>query len=228
MRVILNRLGSPAMVVACVALVVALGGVSYAAVVLPKNSVGAAQLKKNAVTNTKIKKNAITSPKVKNGSLLARDFKAGQLPAGPQGPKGDTGAQGAAGVQGPAGPSHGYSTGFTDSNPVTLEADGTHHTLMSLDVPSGDYIVIARLHGITGNDGGGNSFRYQCSLAGGGATFDNPLYRVGTTNSVENYLTYEGGFTGGGPITLNCNSGNGHTLTALSGKMVAIKLGGLD
>jgi len=37
------------MVVACLALTVALGGVSYAAAVLPKNSVGTAQLKKNAV-----------------------------------------------------------------------------------------------------------------------------------------------------------------------------------
>ena len=58
---------------------------------LGKNSVGTAQLKKNAVT----------SAKVKNHSLLAADFKAGQLPAGPQGqqgPKGDTGPQGPRGV----------------------------------------------------------------------------------------------------------------------------------
>ena len=57
---------------------------------LGKNSVGAAQLKKNAVT----------SAKVKNDSLLAADFKAGQLPAGPQGPKGDTGPQGPRGIMG--------------------------------------------------------------------------------------------------------------------------------
>ena len=50
--------------------------------VLGKNSVGTAQLKKNAVTTVK----------VRNGSLLTADFKAGQLPAGPQGPKGDPGA----------------------------------------------------------------------------------------------------------------------------------------
>jgi hypothetical protein len=58
--------------------------------VLAKNSVGTVQLKKDAVTG----------PKVKNGSLLAADFKAGQLPAGPQGPKGDPGAQGPRGEQG--------------------------------------------------------------------------------------------------------------------------------
>jgi hypothetical protein len=79
------------MVVACIALSVALGGTSYAAITLPKNSVGTKQLKKNAVT----------SPKVKDRSLLARDFKAGQLPRGAKGDKGDPGAPGAQGVPGP-------------------------------------------------------------------------------------------------------------------------------
>lgn len=82
---------SPALVVASLALVVALGGTSYAAITLPKNSVGTKQIKKNAVTTSKIKKNAVTTSKVKNGSLLARDFKSGQLPKGPAGPPGDPG-----------------------------------------------------------------------------------------------------------------------------------------
>lgn len=147
---------------------------------------------------------------------------------GPQGAQGAQGVQGAQGDTGPAGPSHGYSTGFTDSTPVTLEAAGTTHTLMSLNVPSGSYIVITRLQGITGNDGGGNSFRYDCTLSGPAGVIDSPTYRVGTTNGVENYLTYQGGYTGAGPITLACRSANGHTLTALSGSMVAIMVGGLN
>jgi hypothetical protein len=97
---VIRKLPSPAMLVACVALVVALGGVSYAAAVLPKNSVGTAQLKKKAVTAAKLKKDAVTGAKVKNRSLLAADFKAGQLPAGPQGPKGDPGPQGPKGDPG--------------------------------------------------------------------------------------------------------------------------------
>ena len=100
MRAVRNRLPSPAMVVACLALVVALGGVSYAATVLPKNSVGTAQIQKKAVTASKLRKNVVSAPKVKDGSLLAADFKAGQLPAGPQGPKGDAGAPGAPGISG--------------------------------------------------------------------------------------------------------------------------------
>src|SRR5215208_3903323 len=106
MRAIPHRLPLPAMIIACVALVVALGGVSYAAGVLPKNSVGTAQLKKKAVTASKLRKNAVSAAKVKDGTLLAADFKAGQLAAGPkgdpgpQGPKGDTGHPGAPGISG--------------------------------------------------------------------------------------------------------------------------------
>jgi hypothetical protein len=104
MRSIPHRLPLPAMIVACVALVVALGGVSYAAGVLPKGSVGTAQIQKKAVTASKLRANSVNGLKVKNGSLAATDFKAGQLPQGPkgdpgaQGPKGDTGAAGAPGI----------------------------------------------------------------------------------------------------------------------------------
>jgi hypothetical protein len=103
MRAIATRLPSPARIVACAALVVALGGVSYAASVLPKNSVGTAQIQKKAITPSKLRKNAVGTAKVKNGSLLATDFKAGQLPAGPRGPKGDAGAAGAPGAPGISG-----------------------------------------------------------------------------------------------------------------------------
>lgn len=81
---------SPSMAVAFLALLVALGGTSYAVAQLPANSVGAKQLKKNAVT----------AAKVKDRSLLAQDFKSGQLPSGPRGAQGPAGP---AGERGPAG-----------------------------------------------------------------------------------------------------------------------------
>ena len=40
---------SPSMIVAVVALIIALGGTSYAAINLPKNSVGSKQLKKKPI-----------------------------------------------------------------------------------------------------------------------------------------------------------------------------------
>jgi hypothetical protein len=83
MRFILNHRPSPAMAVACIALTVALGGTSYAAITLPKNSVGAKQLEKNAVTPVKVKANAITSPKVAANSLTGADVNEASLGAVP-------------------------------------------------------------------------------------------------------------------------------------------------
>ena len=104
---------SPAMVVACIALAVALGGTSYAALRLPRNSVGTAQLRANSVTSSKIR----------NHTLLIRDFRSGQIPrgpvgeTGPAGPPGPAGPAGPAGKQGPAGP-QGPAGGAPGSGPA--------------------------------------------------------------------------------------------------------------
>jgi len=95
------RRPSPALVISCVALAIALGGTGYATVLqVPRNSVGPAQLKSGAVTNPKVARNAVTSIKVANGSLVRADFRAGSLPAGPAGPGGPAGPAGPPGVSG--------------------------------------------------------------------------------------------------------------------------------
>jgi hypothetical protein len=66
-------------VMATIAVFIALGGTSYAAFKLPKNSVGAKQLKKNAVLTAKIKKEAVTAAKVKKGSLTGTQINASTL-----------------------------------------------------------------------------------------------------------------------------------------------------
>jgi hypothetical protein len=137
------------MVVACVALVVALGGVSYAAGVLPKNSVGASQLKNRAVTAKKLASNAVTSAKVKDGSLAARDFDNAALaaltgPQGQQGPKGDEGTTGA------TGPSDVYSAKSADpcgggSFPDFIHTRPLCQAKLSLTLPVGDYAVSGKV-----------------------------------------------------------------------------------
>jgi hypothetical protein len=92
---------SPALVVACLALLVALGGTSIAAV---------SQLAKNSVGTPQLKNNAVVSSKVRNGSLLAADFKQGQLPSGPQGPQGPQGEKGDRGEPGAPGSARAYAT----------------------------------------------------------------------------------------------------------------------
>ena len=71
-------------VVATISLFIALGGASYAAIRVPKNSVGTKQLKKNAVGAKQLKKgavgveqlgaNAVVGSKVADGSLGAADI----------------------------------------------------------------------------------------------------------------------------------------------------------
>lgn len=85
---------SYANVTATLALFVALGGVSYAAVKLPANSVGSKQLRRNAVT----------ASKVKNHTLQVADLSRTAARA-------LTGAQGAVGPTGPPGPSTGAAGG---------------------------------------------------------------------------------------------------------------------
>jgi hypothetical protein len=81
---------SYANVVATVALILALGGTSYAALKLPANSVGTKQIKKGAVTASKIRAGSLTSGLFSSGTLLR----------GPKGDKGDTGPQGIQGLRG--------------------------------------------------------------------------------------------------------------------------------
>jgi hypothetical protein len=66
-------------VVATLALFIALGGASYAAVALPRNSVGSAQLRKDAVTATKVRNGAITGAKMKPGTITAKRIKRGAI-----------------------------------------------------------------------------------------------------------------------------------------------------
>ena len=79
---------------ATLALFTSLGGVSWAAVTLPKGSVGSQQLQANAVSTRN----------VRDGSLLSRDFKRGELPRGQAGLTGATGRPGPQGAQGSRGP----------------------------------------------------------------------------------------------------------------------------
>src|ERR687897_732076 len=73
MKKLLGRRPSPAMVVACLALIVALGGTSVAAVsqLVPRNSVGPRQLQFGAVTTPKLRNGAVTLPKLRNNSVTS-------------------------------------------------------------------------------------------------------------------------------------------------------------
>jgi hypothetical protein len=74
---------APSMIVAIIALIVALGGVGYTAVKIPRNSVGRDQLRKSAVTESKLAKGAVTSSKIKDSSIKGADIDPAALPKVP-------------------------------------------------------------------------------------------------------------------------------------------------
>ena len=155
--------------ISCIALAVALGGTSYAAVTLPRSSVGTVQLQKNAVISSKIK----------DGSLLESDFKPGQLPAAPGGPagppgaagpagpkgdkgdKGDKGSKGDKGDKGSPGVVSAYSTAVgTIFQPLT----GSPAVIASLSLPAGKYALFGRV--TIAWQPGSSTFVAQCRLDG--------------------------------------------------------------
>jgi hypothetical protein len=106
---------SYANVVATLALFIALGGSSYAAV----------QLTRGSVKTQHIARGAVTGIKVKNGTLRKGDFRTGVLLKGEQGPAGPAGSQGPTGpqgVQGVPGPTEGVgSTGGSAAPSASFE-----------------------------------------------------------------------------------------------------------
>jgi hypothetical protein len=133
MRELFVRRPSPALVISLVALFVALGGTGYAALKLPKNSVGSSQIKTGAVR----------SSEVKDRSLKRKDFGSEQIPtgkrgavgpAGPPGANGANGANGRDGATGPRGPSDAYVANTTGSQ--------NDSSSISVNVPAGDYAAV--------------------------------------------------------------------------------------
>ncbi len=192
------RRPSPALVVACLALLVALSGTGMAAATqLARNSVGTPQLKDSAVTNAKIKNNAVNSAKVAARSLLRSDFAPGQLPAGAIGPQGPAGPPGAAGPAGPAG-----VVGTVTVRQASVNVPGSVS-----DDPTPNTVWVTRTVNVNCNSG------ERAMSAGTGWSAD--------ANDLELATVYmKPVFTGTGPVTgftakgaNNARDGEDHTFT---------------
>ncbi len=182
MRQRLSSLFSPALFVALLALVISLSSASVAAVMINGN-----QIKKNTVASAQIKNKTI---KRKDISAKARQQLKGQSgPAGaagvdgapgstgprglmgavgPTGPKGDpgaTGPQGPIGATGPAGITNAYKK--FDNNITTYgSTTTTSATVLELDLPAGDYVVMSKAMVVGASTSG--AFAY-CQLVAPGA-----------------------------------------------------------
>lgn len=179
-------------VMATIAVFIALGGSSYAAVTLSQNSVRSKHIKNGQVKRGDLGRSAVDSTKVKDGALLRRDFRAGQIPAGPQGPQGpqgDTGRQGEAGLQGPPGPT--AADGSFVSPFRTLPAWSTYDDVASLTLTmtAESRIVVSGTVVLRGN--GANDDAAECRIAvarGGGTLFSGYGY-TGIADTATDHVT---------------------------------------
>jgi hypothetical protein len=185
-------------VTATMALVVALGGTSYAAIKLPANSV--------------------TSKQVKDRSLLKKDFKTGQLPAGKTGPAGLAGPAGPVGPQGFTGPAGVVASAYktTDAGPAIAAGD---QTVDSITLPGGgNWVVTAKF--IAVNGGPLDPAVLSCSLQIGGVEKDS-LGAGGTDFGLGDSAQTLTGAGAGSTAAIVCNT------TANSGSYGAITFTGV-
>jgi len=210
---------SPALVVACIALAVALGGTTYAAISLPARSVGTPQLKPGAVT----------SVKVKNGTLKLVDFAKGEVPEGQRGAQGATGRKGDAGPAGATGPAGaigppGPTSAYADTNDLTVTVPaGADFRIATLAITQpGKYVIWSKVWLV--RPSAGQATTGTCKLNAGGVQ-DLTFWSAptGLATSAANLITHE--FTEAGTINLYC-SASGESM-ANNAKIVAIPVGSL-
>lgn len=152
--------------VAYLALFVALGGTSYAAVKLPRNSVGATQIKANAVASSEIKNGSVKSADLAAATKTALKGQKGDTGAtgakgdtGATGAKGDTGAAGAAGAAGATGPAGGFDVRTVTLTDVFIPT--TFEILASMSLPEGNWALDAIV--AVNNNGSANVY-VECSI----------------------------------------------------------------
>jgi Collagen triple helix repeat (20 copies) len=105
MERLLKQRPSPATIIACIALAVALGGTSYAAAgkLLPRNSVGTRQVINGSLQTVDLSRKARAALKGARGPQGPQGVPGERGPTGAQGAQGAQGIQGVQGIQGAPG-----------------------------------------------------------------------------------------------------------------------------
>jgi hypothetical protein len=180
------RLGppSPALVVSILALIVALGGTSYAAVTRPHNSVGTKQLKNGAVTGAKIKSGAVTSKAIKNGAVSGAKVAAGSL----------TGRQINASTLGPV-PNATHASTADNATHASTADNATHASTADNATHASTADNASALGGLTANQ----------FVQGGGVDVSGRVTLIEGGGGLQHIVTV----TGFGEVVGGCGSGGG-------------------
>jgi hypothetical protein len=197
----LHSRGRYAAVASTAALVVALGGTSYAV---------------SQVTGHDIKNGTVTTKDVKNHNLRLKDLSSGAR----AGLRGATGATGQTGPTGPIGPANIFEVYNDDSSGVTVAPK----TVLSLALQAGTYDVTAMAEALHFS---GTTSYVECDLNGAGQTAYSAVTPRDTPNSV-GMLPSELSLTTGTAttVTLDCRTDGGSNIVDYK-RITAIQVGTL-
>lgn len=142
-----------------IALFVALGGTTYAATALPRNSVGSSQVINGSLKKADLSGKAVSALKGNKGTKGtpgpqgargATGLAGARGLKGASGASGPTGPQGVQGVQGIPGPTNAY----TNYGTLASISVGTTQTVASVTVPAGRYTLSGQVRFSEGNADG--------------------------------------------------------------------------
>jgi biotin carboxyl carrier protein len=193
---------SPSLVIASIALVLAIGGgAAFAA-----SKIQTSDIAKQAVTNKKIAKKTIKASRVADNTLGGAQINESKLGSVP---KADT-----AEVAGT-----GRSTFKDGATQIPAPSTGT---VLSLDVPAGSYLFIAK--GVLAKAG---PTLISCTTAAGNDT-DTSLAHIdaGLNNTLVNTVVHT--FGGAGTAVFSCNNPAGNPLFVTNAKLTAIPFANLQ
>jgi Collagen triple helix repeat (20 copies) len=190
---------TPAGVIACVALAIALGGTALAATTLvPRNSVGSAQVINGSLRKADLSRATVAAL---HG---ARGVRGPQGIQGAQGPPGAQGAQGAQGVQGVPGTARAYGLVSADGTltrsknvvSVTAEGSGVYCIALAAGIDAGQTGAVVTpdyaedLTDLSGSTNGNQAIAEFASASEGCAAgqleVDTGVRTVTTTGSADN------------------------------------------
>ena len=224
LKSLMRRRPSAAIVISCVALFMSLGGVGYAAISIPDNSVGSAQLKKNAVTNSKISNNAVSYKKIQPGAVGIVRANTAQLQVRVSGTCASGSAIGTINQVGKVTCNNALPSEFgTTNNTATLGSGST--SITSVALPTGaSYLAFANpaVTVTTAATAPQQHDTVSCTLTVGSntstrsITFDTPA-TTGTAASQTASFPMQGtGPSGTGSVSCSSNTTGGGTAPAIS------------
>ena len=170
LKSLMRRRPSAAIVISCVALFMSLGGVGYAAISIPNNSVGAAQLKSNAVTNSKINNGAVSYKKIQPGAVGIVRANTGQLQVRVSGACQTGSAIGTINQVGKVTCNNALPSEFGTTN-NTATVTGTAATVTSVALPAGaSYLAVANPTATVTSGAASQHVTVSCTLSVGSNT----------------------------------------------------------